>query len=414
MSNLPGPWEVLDMNQKPGLNFSTLSRWKRLLFWPVILVIPVMALEVGFRIYFAHQLGSSMLFYGTSLNREKSGDAHSGDMNVLGSYHKYHPHQERFTRDYETRRLIRATINGRGFRGREFEKQKDPHTIRVVTLGASSTFGFSNRDDETYPYLLEQLLNQEHPGGDRVEAMNFGIPHLTSAQIVALFEAEALPLNPDVVTFYEGINNTSKSTVWWKKVKPARNVVREKLRKVSPLRRSFVWMRDHFITVVLADGFLKKQRHITFTEADYEAHAQGKSENFLRDVSAIYDECQRRGITFIVANQQAKSLLIDREDIKGVTYKEEVELVRRNLAENKRITDQELYFLTHDVLMTDLEKWAKANHVPFVDVIGVLDQRRDCLLSWVHLTPEGNRIVAAAFARAILEQIAPHHAAHVD
>ena len=31
--------------------------------------------------------------------------------------------------------------------------------IRIVTLGASSTFVFHDRDNETYPYYLEQILN---------------------------------------------------------------------------------------------------------------------------------------------------------------------------------------------------------------------------------------------------------------
>ena len=362
-------------------------------------------LESGLRAYFAFQLGSSVLFYGTSLNRQKSGDAHSGDMNLRDKYFKYHPHQERFTRDKETGRLIRATINSSGFRGRDFETQKDPRVLRVVTLGASSTFGFSNLDEETYPYYLEQSLNREPPGGDRFEVINFGIPHLKSGQIFALFEAEALPLHPDVITFYEGINDSWSSPVLFKKESRGRDVVRERLRKVSLLHRSFRWARDHFITIVLADGFMKRPKDATFTETDLKHHMRGKSEHFLRNVAAIYDECKRRGITFIVASQQAKSFRVDSEHIKGVTYEEESKLLRRDLAQNKLITKQELYFLTHHVLMNDLKKWSKVNNVPYVDVIAATDPHRDYLVSWVHLTPEGNHIVAEAFARSIRHEL---------
>ena len=376
-----------------------------MLFWMVTLTIPAAMLEAGLRVYFAFQLGSSTLFYGTSLNREKSGDAHSGDMNLLEGYFKYHPHQQRFTRDRQTGRLIRATINSSGFRGRDFQKQKDPHVIRVVTLGASSTFGFSDRDDETYPYYLEQLLNRGPPGGYRFEVINLGIPHLQSAQTLALFEAEALPLGPDVVTFYEGVNDSWSSPVLFKKERAAEHVVRVKLRRVSRLRRAFRWSRDHFVTVVVTDGVVKAHRNVKYTREDLEEHIAGKSEGFLRNISAICDECRKRGITFIVASQQAKSLLVDREDIKGVTYKGESERVRGHLAEDGYVTRQELYFLTHVVLMDDLEEWVKTNHVPYVDVIAALDQRRDCLVSWVHLNAEGNRIVAEAFASAIRREL---------
>ena len=394
------------MNRNTRSGPPTLSRAKRLLFWMIIFAIPLVTIEVGFRVYFARQLGSSMLFYGTRFNRQKSGDARSGDMHILDKYFKYYPHQERFTRDYETGRLVRATINKRGFRGRDFEVKKPAHVIRVIALGASSTFGFSDRDDETYPNYLEEILNREWPGTDRFEVINLGIPHLTSGQILALFEAEALPLSPDVVTFYEGINDSWKSPVWGKKVRIGRRVVRETLRRVSLLRAGFLWLREHFITIILADGYMKRQRPVTFTEADLQEHIRGKSENFLKNVAAIYEECKRRGITFIVATQQAKSLLVEREVIKGITYEEETELVRQDLAKNKHISAQELYFLTHHVLMTDLGDWVRENNVPSVDVIAATDQRRDCLVSWVHLNPEGNRIVAAAFAKAIMERVA--------
>jgi hypothetical protein len=52
--------------------------------------------------------------------------------------------------------------------------------------------------------------------------------------------------------------------------------------------------------------------------------------------------------------------------------------------------------------MHDLKQWAEKNNVPFV--IGALDQDRHYLLSWVHLHPEANRVVAAKLADPILKQ----------
>jgi hypothetical protein len=37
-------------------------------------------------------------------------------------------------------------------------------------------------------------------------------------------------------------------------------------------------------------------------------------------------------------------------------------------------------------------------------MIEELDDRRDVLFSYVHLTPEGNQLIAKAFATEILEQ----------
>lgn len=392
------------MSRKATRDFSSLPLCKRFLFWLILVSIPLVALELGLRAYMASQLGSSLFFYGTRLNREKCGDAHSGDMNLLEGYFKYHPHEKRFTRDKESGRLIRVTINSNGFRGPDFNQQKDTDVYRVITLGASSTFGFSNRDDETYPYFLEQLLNRDAPPGHRFEVMNFGVPHLTSGQILALFETEAITFHPDIVTFYEGANDTWRSRTRFKKTSRRSGVVRTKLRRYSIVHRSFTWLRDHVITIVLADAYLKRPRRGKFTRSDVEKHLQGKSEEFLRNVSAIYEECKRNGITFIVGSQQCQSLTLDRGSVKGVTYEEEVDLVRRKLDQGGHINADQLNFLTHAVLMRDLRKWSAANNVPYADIVTAMDQRRDCLVSWVHLTAEGNRIVAGVLAKAILEQ----------
>jgi lysophospholipase L1-like esterase len=391
-----------------------ISPAKRVLFWLVIVLTPLVGLELGARTYFAYQLGSSLFFYGTRLYREKHGDAHSGDMNFYNGYFKYHPHEEGFTRDKERHGLIRVTINGEGFRGPDFETPKDPGVIRVLTLGASSTFGFSDRDDETYPYYLERLLNQEAPRGRTFEVINFGIPHLKSEQIAALFETEGLPLHPDVVTFYEGINDTWRSRVLFRKTSRGPGVVRTRLRRYSPLHEGFTWLRNHSILVTVADGFLKRRRHATFTAAEVVEHMRGKSEEFVANVARIRELCARNGITFIVGSQQSQSMTLNRRERRGVTYEEELSLVRRILAEDGHVNADQLNFLTHAALMHDLRGWCEANGVPYVDIIAALDRRRDCLVSWVHLNAEGNRIVAAAFAGEVLAQLHEHHALRVD
>ena len=73
--------------------------------------------------------------------------------------------------------------------------------------------------------------------------------------------------------------------------------------------------------------------------------------------------------------------------------------MKDKLEQDGAITSKELSFLTHSVLTTDLEQWATANRVPFVDVQNVLDRDRDVIISWVHLSPRGNRMVADALAK---------------
>lgn len=61
--------------------------------------------------------------------------------------------------------------------------------------------------------------------------------------------------------------------------------------------------------------------------------------------------------------------------------------------------------LVHGQMMEALQGWAQTNEVPFVDIIGELDHDRDLLLSYVHLHPKANRMIAARLADVIGERL---------
>jgi hypothetical protein len=200
-----------------------LTRKKKVLFYIIILLALFLIFELSARTYFAFKVGPSVFLYGTSFHRKiipkpEAIDYVSGikwtlprtvitHPNELGGYSKYFQNQKRVDFDIETGESFDVTINNRGFRGRDFTDQKEPGVIRIVALGASSTFGYFDRDDETYPVYLEHMLNDRYSGKLHFEVINMGIPHLTAENIYALFLDEVIQLNPDVVTFYEGNND---------------------------------------------------------------------------------------------------------------------------------------------------------------------------------------------------------------
>ena len=61
----------------------------------------------------------------------------------------------------------------------------------------------------------------------------------------------------------------------------------------------------------------------------------------------------------------------------------------------------------HVRLMASFETWAAANDIPFADIIEATDRDRDILLSWVHLSQQGNALIARRFADVILERACP-------
>src|SRR5262249_56058174 len=78
--------------------------------------------------------------------------------------------------------------------------------FRIVVLGESSTFGYGVKDEETYPYQLEQQMNARS-AGRRVEVLNLGLPLARMNNILAVARHEVPSLEPDLILLYAGYNN---------------------------------------------------------------------------------------------------------------------------------------------------------------------------------------------------------------
>jgi hypothetical protein len=406
----------------------------RLAFAVYLVVTVALLLELSFRGYFALQVGPRVLAYGTpwyrnafgelrkeqllkQYDRELAGWDHNEDTlntvskhnNEKGGYFKFFPNEKKYIKDIDSGEIFPVTINSHGFRGKEFSVAKPDDVIRVLTLGASSTFGFYNKDDETYPYLLEQRLNKLCHGPKRFEVINFAIPDARAEQIRAMFVTEGLALDPDVITFYEGRNdsarlhpmdfrqthNSEASTGWlhglW-----------------NGMTRTFIVARfvdEQFAahTRLAADDALESLRTVS----------DRTSKVFLQDLEEIREVAKRRNILFIVANQQANSKswfgipAAQRMSQKGVTYGDEVAGIEHMLKRGEPISGYEFNFLIHARLMQDLRTWAAKNKLPFVDIISLLDHERQHMVSWVHLDGYANHLVADTLADEILRDKCP-------
>ena len=408
---------------------------KRGFFYLILVVSTLVAVEVIARLLFATQIGPRILLYGTPWHRQEqqvevmlkvprgSAQYHEnlvGDYRVYqpdksGSYAKYFPFEKKFTLSPDASERYAVRINNHGFRGPDFEIQKQAGSLRVLTLGASSTFGYHNRDDETYPHALEKILNGATGGRPRFEVINFAIAHAITDNILAMFLAEGLALDPDFVTVYAGVNDSA--------------VLEESFGGAFPgwqaLRRSSVVMElaGHSITRFTApDEIYWSQQY-----------AQHRSQVYLDNLQALREECEKREIVFIVASQQATALWVEAEERSRLSYREEVELVKQQRTVIEARTDQEAsgsrpapfaedsierpferlrlmldparVLLVHSRLMQDLEQWASETNANYVDAIELLDGRRHLLTSWVHLAPEANLRFAQALADTILQRL---------
>jgi len=105
--------------------------------------------------------------------------------------------------------------NSEGFRGPEFEKEKPENTLRIFTIGGSTTFGTGVIVNQTYPFYLQQLYDQSNLRF-KVEVINAGVIGSWSFQETKLVKERLLEFQPDLFIVYDGWNDNKKTSIKWK------------------------------------------------------------------------------------------------------------------------------------------------------------------------------------------------------
>lgn len=100
----------------------------------------------------------------------------------------------------------RISINSKGFRGAELLPDSE-RSYRIVALGESTTFGITYAEkDKPWPELLEQMIKERLKLRRPVEVINAGVASYTIKNNLARLRADILPLKPDMIISYHGIN----------------------------------------------------------------------------------------------------------------------------------------------------------------------------------------------------------------
>jgi lysophospholipase L1-like esterase len=166
-------------------------------------------------------------------------------------------------------RLHEVRINSQGYRTREFDVPKPAGRVRVVCIGASTTFqGFAN--EETYPALLEGRLRALRPDL-ALEVLNLGVSGTHSdfwlERLETLFAFE-----PDVVVQYNAVNDFVQLHLpEWARAHP---------RRAALHGRSLLW-----------------DRLVPLPAADFEA----PSRRTLDQQLALREACRQRGVGYVTS-----------------------------------------------------------------------------------------------------------------
>ncbi|PYO11794.1 MAG: hypothetical protein DMD31_17875, partial [Gemmatimonadetes bacterium] len=341
---------------------SRLPLKKKVLFATLISLTFFVCLEAAVRVgaYFVYHRSPYFLFYG--FKSAMADDDPEGHSAARMGYFKFPP--SRVLHQYGMfSQPTPIGIDSLGFRGADFLPTKPPNVFRVICMGESSTFGFFDRDEFTYPATLERLFRERRgKGGSQVEVINTGIPHANSDNILAMFRTELLSYGPDVITVYAGYNDAAYMM--------DENTIQEALR----------WMHGHFAT----------KHQIDLHVARYE-----------RNLRAIVALAKANGIR-VVFIKQPMTIDYRREFVHNATpYHGQVADARNRLSQGSHLSGLQTTILVHSALMEVLTRLARDLDIPMVDNIAIVDEHPEYFASYVHLTEKGNETLAEALYKTI-------------
>jgi lysophospholipase L1-like esterase len=370
-----------------------LSRRKQLAFTVVAVLGFFLIVEVGFRVGHSLVTGDRYsLYHGIRKPLNAASDRYDG-------YFKFPPSNV-LQQGTGGPHPIPTRINSLGFRGEDFDPHKAPGTYRILVTGGSSTFGYHARDEYTYATILGRLLDEVEPR--RYEVLNLGTPHYTSSNILALLRAEGVGYEPDLVTIYTGYNDTVQSKIHRRK------------RGLRELRA----LPQHFFVFFTAWNQFKKftrgdlvpesvKEKFELDEEQIGKIASNLGETFRSNIEQIIELSQQHDFSVLLIRQPMTTRYQVRSHLEEpLPYRAEVDLVRQALQERGSLRRAEAAILMHAHFMELLEEIAARHDVPLIDGLAHTDAHPDHLVSYVHLSEEGNEALARAMRDAIVANLA--------
>lgn len=255
-------------------------------------------------------------------------------------------------------------INRHGFRGPELAEPKGD-VYRIVALGASTTFGITlNAGDRPWPELLQEMINERLKPARKVEVVNAGVAGYRLEFNVHRLPKDILPLNPDLIICYHGINGFDQldPTIPTTLSKPPPSFQPRPLRLLADLEHRFKMKK-----------FDQTQQRLPTQRAQVLDPMQTEYANAYRDLIRI---ARTNGIplalaTFsMAANAQSSPEVLRFYEI---SFRHTARRIKAN-----------------DVHSTIVRRLCQENpDVQLVETRAYLDGKNDYFIDLVHLSPEG-------------------------
>jgi lysophospholipase L1-like esterase len=297
--------------------------------------------------------------------------------------------------DVDAARGLHYRINGKGYRGEEFDWQKPPGVLRVLVYGGSSVFDIYQDEGQDWPARLERLLSE---AGIAAEVINAGIPGHTCLDSVGLLLAEGHRLAPDYVLLSHGWNDMK----YFRDPAPV-------LRQVRPLRlrESLLRPQGRLDAAFAAHSHLYRHLRMRFLRWDRDLGEEGRlPEGPLRDsfapeqvaqfalaLATFSDLARNAGAVPVLVTQPMLIAPDNAEADRARIHYEFVGLEHAALARARAAAEDAV------------RRVANAEQVALIDASARMSGRSRWFRDAVHLSDEGSAQLASLVARELAELV---------
>lgn len=279
-----------------------------------------------------------------------------------------------------------VSINSLGFRGKEFFFKKPAGTYRIVAIGGSTTYGSFLDDSQTYPYYLEKELHKDL-NTDKIEVINAGLVSATSAESLTRFLFKIVPLEPDMIIYYEGyndlvpriFNNFSDDYYHFRK---------------NP-QNHLSFLDNFYLYRLIKSGFHASLFHPNTTLLSYIWKFENmpnddvqKIENFNKNSSRTYE----RNVDYIITIARAKNITVvlstfpyNKESPNWNDYMPKI-LWAKGIAENNAV----------------IENLASRYQLPLIHFYDYALLHKNIFHDSIHMNAEGNKELAKFFSKTLI------------
>ena len=287
-------------------------------------------------------------------------------------------------------RIISFRFNRLGYRGGDWRETPPENTVRVLTLGGSSTLGVTNPEDKTWPAILEKDLRGRLGGRRKVEVLNAGRNAEKLDPMISAFRERLYSLDPRLVIYYGGYNEAAVDPALFIDLGEAIDHLNK---KVLPWFYTTLYSRSMLYTVLL-------EKYAYWRVSRWSSALVPAVQSYVESLKRLAEAVRGTGKKLLIViqeNRLPRGEELESLDLKDADAVRRYVLVRGNegLGAIKRIRSRQ-----HHILMEALRRLRPDSLGPDVQIIDPASafagqsDRNELFCDPIHLTDKGSATLA--------------------